>query len=72
MNNISTATPRHPHLLYASSRTSRGSGTATGSDNDDGDELHSAGTLAGTLILARKQRLHGKQAIKSEMTCKMA
>ena len=38
-------------------------------NNDDGGELHSAGTLAGTLILDRKQGLHGKQAIKSGMTC---
>ena len=31
MNNIGTATLRHPQLLYASSRTTRGSGTSTGS-----------------------------------------
>ena len=41
-------------------------------DNDGGDELHSAGTLVGTLILARKQGIHGTQAIKSGMTCKLA
>ena len=32
------------------------------------DELHSIGTPAGTLILARKQEIHGKQAIKFGMT----
>ena len=42
------------------------------SNIDDGDELHSAGTLTGMLILARKQGIHDKQAIKSGMTCKLA
>ena len=41
-------------------------------NKDDGGELHSAGTLAGTLILARKNGNHDKQAIKSGMTCKLA
>ena len=41
-------------------------------NNDNGGELHFAGTLAGMLILARKQGIHGKQAIKSDMTCKLA
>ena len=41
-------------------------------NNNDGDELHSAGTLAGTLILARKHGIQGKQAIISGMTCKLA
>ena len=41
-------------------------------NNNDGDELHSTGTLPGTLILAHKQGIHGKQAIKSGMTCKLA
>ena len=41
-------------------------------NNDDGGELHSAGTLAGTLILARTNRNHDKQAIKYGMTCKLA
>ena len=41
-------------------------------NDDDGGELHSAGTLAGTLILARKQGIDKKQAIKSGMTCKLA
>ena len=40
-------------------------------NSDDGDELHSAGTLVGTLILARKQGIHDKQAIKSGMTYKL-
>ena len=41
-------------------------------NNDDGGELHSAGTLAGTLILARKQGILGKPAIRSGMTCKLS
>ena len=41
-------------------------------NNDNSDELHSTGTLTGTLILARKQGIYGKQAIKSGMTCKLA
>ena len=40
--------------------------------HDNGGELHSAGTLAGTLILARTNGNHDKQAIKSGMTYKLA
>ena len=50
-------------------------------NNVGGGELHSAWTLAGTLILARKQGIHGKQAITPnwhdtpgqyiECTCKL-
>ena len=73
MNNISTATLRHPQLLYASSRTnSKQRKNYWQQNNDDGGELHSAGTLAGTLIVARKQGIHDKQAIISGMTCKLA
>ena len=73
MNNIGTATPRQPRLLYTSSRTTRISGKTTGSGSTNGDDgLHSAGTLAGTLILARMNGNHDKQAIKSGMTCKLA
>src|SRR4051812_27804578 len=32
-------------------------------NSENGDALHSTGTLAGTLILARNQGIHGKQAI---------
>ena len=73
MNNTGTATLRQPQLLYASSITTRGSGTSTGSGttNDD-DGLQSAGTLAGTFILAREHRNHTKQASKPGMTCKLA
>ena len=34
-------------------------------NNDDGGELHSAGTLAGMLILARTNGNHDKQAIQA-------
>ena len=73
MNNTGTATLRQPQLLYASSITTRGSGTSTGSGttNDD-DGLQSAGTLAGTFILARQQGIHDKQASRQGMTCKLA
>ena len=72
MNNIGTETLCHPQLLYASSRTTRSSRKTTGSEttNDD-DGLQSAGTLAGTLILARMNGNHDKQAIESGMTCKL-
>ena len=73
MNNIGTATLRHPQLLYASSRTTRCSGiTLAAEQRRKGGELHSAGTLAGMLILARTNGNHDKQAIKSGMTCKLA
>ena len=57
-----------PLLLYASSRTTQSSGITLAAEHEDGGELHSAGTLAGTLILARKQGIPGKQAMKSGMT----
>ena len=72
MNNIGTATLRHPQLLYASSRTTRSSGITLAAEQRHGGELQSAGTLAGTLILARTNGNHDKQAIKSGMTCKLA
>ena len=72
MNNISTMTLRHSLLLYASSRRTRSSGITLQRNNDDGGGLHSVGTLAGTLILARQDGNHDKQAIKSRMTCKLA
>ena len=57
MNNIGTATLRQPRLLYTSSITTRSSGTTTGSGTtNDNDGLQSAGTLAGTFILARAHR----------------
>ena len=73
MNYVGTATLRHPQLLYVSSRTTRSSGTTTGSEttNDD-DGLQSTRTLAGTLILAREHRNNTKQASNPGMTCKLA
>ena len=67
MNNIGTTTLRQPQLLYASSITTRGSGTT----NDD-DGLQSAGTLAGTHILALEHRNNTKQASNPGTTCKLA
>ena len=67
INNIGTMTLRHPQLHYASGRT-----TLKQRNNDDSGELHSAGTLAGTLILDRTNGNHDKQAIKYGMTCKLA
>ena len=55
MNNIGTATLRQPRLLYASSITTRSSGTTNGNDG-----LQSTGTLVGTIILAREHRNHTK------------
>ena len=73
MNNIGAATLRHPQLLYASSRTTRSSGKTTGSGTTNGDDgLQSAGTLAGTFILAREHRNHTKQASNLGTTCKLA
>ena len=51
---------RLPQLLYASSRTTRSSGIPLAADNKDGDELQSAGTLNGMLVLGRKQGIHDK------------
>ena len=73
MNNISTATLHQPQLLYTSSITTRSSGTTTGSGTTNGDDgLQSAGTLAGTFILARKHRNNTKQASNPGTTCKLA
>ena len=72
-NNTGTVTLRQPQLLYASSITTRGSGTSTSSgtmNNDDG--LQSAGTLAGTFILTCEHGNHTKQASKPGTTCKLA
>ena len=41
-------------------------------NNNDGGELHYAGTLAGTLIIAREHRDNTKQASNPGMTCKLA
>jgi len=41
-------------------------------NSKDGDELHSVGTLARTVILAHKLGIHCKKAIKYGMTCKLA
>ena len=41
-------------------------------NSNNGDELHSAGTLAGTLILARTIGNHDKQSSNHGMTCKLA
>ena len=79
MNNIGTATLRHPQLLYASSRTTWSIGITLAAkknywqwNNDDGGELQTAGALAGTLILAREHRNNTKQASNPGMTCKLA
>ena len=71
ISNTGTTTLRQPQLLYESSKTTRGSRTSTGSrttigsgtTNDD-DGLQTAGTLAGTFILAREHRKHTQQASK--------
>ena len=73
MNNIGTATLRQPRLLYTSSITTLSSGTTTGSGTTNSDDgLQSAGTLAGTFILAHEHRNHTKQASNPGMTCKLA
>ena len=73
MNNIGMATLRQPRLLYTSSITtwSNGTTTSSGTMNDD-DGLQSAGTLAGTLILARGHRNNTKEASNPGTTCKLA
>ena len=73
MNNISTATLRHPQLLYASSKNnSKQRNNSSSGTTAMVVKLHSAGTLAGTLILGRTNGNHDKQAIKSGMTYKLA
>ena len=73
MNNISTATLRQPRLLYTHNITTRISGTTTGSGTTNGDDgLQSAGTLAGTCILARGHRNHTNQASNPGTTYKLA
>ena len=78
-NKTGSATLRQPQLLYASSITTRGSGTSTGNGRtigsgttNDNDELQSAGTLAGTLILAREHRNNTKPSSNPDTTCKLA
>ena len=61
MNNIGTATLRHPQLLYASSRTTRSSGKTTGSGTTTMVVNSTPQGLAGTLILARTNRNHNKR-----------
>ena len=72
MNNIGKVTLRQPQLLYASSITTRGSGTSISSGTtNDNNGLQSAGTLSGTFILAREHRNHTKQASNPGTTCKL-
>ena len=79
MNNTGMAKLSQPQLLYASSITTRGGGISTssgrtigsGTTNDD-DGLQSAGTLAGTFILAREHGNNTKQASNPGATCKLA
>ena len=73
MNNIGTATLRQPRLLYTSSITTLSSGMTTGSGTTNTDDgLQSAGTLAGTFILACEHGNHTKQVSNPGTTCKLA